>query len=158
MVELSQKFKLDIMHVHYAVPHATAGLLAKNIANAENLRFPHLVTTLHGKDITLLALDKSLMPVIKYSIENSCGVTAVSKSLKQETLKNLKTKKDIAVIHNFYEPKKTTRTAAAIRRELNVKDTDFLAIHLSNLRPVKRIPDLLKIIAKLKNHPHTLNF
>lgn len=153
MVEVSNKYKLDIMHVHYAVPHATAGLLAKNIANRQKLKFPHLVTTLHGTDITLMARDAGLMPVIKYSIEDSCGVTAVSESLKIDTQKNLKTKKDITVIHNFYNPKKPSKTTAVVRKELKIDVDDFLAIHLSNLRPVKRIPDLLKIMARLKNYP-----
>lgn len=154
MVEVADKFKLDILHVHYAVPHATAALLAKKIANQQGLKFPHLITTLHGTDITLLSLDHSLMPVIKYSIEQSCGVTAVSKSLRADTIKNLKTKKPIEVIHNFYNPKKPKASREAVRKGLKIKDTDFLAIHLSNLRPVKRIPDLLKIMARLKKHPH----
>ncbi len=153
MVEVGQKYSLDIMHAHYAVPHATAGLLAKDIANKEKIRFPHLITTLHGTDITLLGRDKNLMPVIKYSIEFSCGVTAVSRSLKKETLSVLNIKTPIEVIHNFYNPKKPSRSASVVRKGLRIKDTDFLAIHLSNLRPVKRISDLLKIIAKTKNHP-----
>jgi N-acetyl-alpha-D-glucosaminyl L-malate synthase BshA len=152
MVEVSNNFRLDIMHVHYAVPHATAALLAKNIASAQKMPFPNVVTTLHGTDITLLARDKNLMPVIKYSIENSCGVTSVSVSLKKDTVKALKTKKDITVIHNFYNPKKIRKSADSIRKALGVQNTDFLAIHLSNLRKVKRIPDLLKIISKLKNN------
>jgi N-acetyl-alpha-D-glucosaminyl L-malate synthase BshA len=144
--EVSKKYKLDILHVHYAVPHATAALLAKDIAKEERVPFPHVVTTLHGTDITLLAKDKNVMPVIKYSIESSCGVTAVSENLRQQTVSVLKSAKDIAVIHNFYSPKKPTRGRNAMRKSLGVQDTDFLAIHLSNMRPVKRIPDLLRII------------
>lgn len=154
IVEVADKFKLDVLHVHYAVPHATAALLAKKIANQQGLKFPHLITTLHGTDITLLALDHSLMPVIKYSIEQSCGVTAVSKSLRDDTIKNLKTKKPIEVIHNFYNPKKPGHSRQAVREGLKINDNDFLATHLSNLRPVKRVPDLLKIMARLKNYPH----
>jgi N-acetyl-alpha-D-glucosaminyl L-malate synthase BshA len=154
MVEVSEKYKLDILHVHYAVPHATAGLLAKNIANRQHLKFPHLITTLHGTDITLLANDKNLMPVIKYSVEQSCGVTAVSKALKDETLRVLKSKKPIEVIHNFYHPLPIKHSRESIRKTLGVKDSDFLAIHMSNLRPVKRIADLLKIMARLKHQPH----
>ena len=153
MVEVAQKYKLDVLHVHYAVPHATAGLLAKAIANEQKIKFPHLVTTLHGTDITLLARDKNLMPVIKYSIESSCGVTAVSDSLKKETCDVLKMENGIQVIHNFYNPKKASKTRAGMRKELGVKNDVFLAVHLSNLRPVKRIPDLLKIISKLKKYP-----
>ncbi len=152
MVEVSNKYKLDILHVHYAVPHATAALLAKNIANEEKIKFPHVITTLHGTDITLLARDPNLFPVIKYSIESSCGVTAVSNSLKKDTCKVLQMDKHIEVIYNFYNPKKITKSAESIRKSLGVSREDFLAIHLSNLRPVKRIPDLLKIIAKTKNN------
>ncbi len=153
MVDVSRKYKLDILHVHYAVPHATAALLAKSIANEEKLPFPHVVTTLHGTDITLLGRDKTVMPVIKYSIESSCGVTAVSESLKKDTVKVLKTKKEIKVIHNFYNPKIPTKSRESIRASVGVRDDEFLAIHLSNLRPVKRIPDLIEIIKKVKKHP-----
>ncbi len=151
MVDVAKKYKLDILHVHYAVPHATAALLAKNIANEEGLPFPHVVTTLHGTDITLLGRDKTIMPVIKYSIESSCGVTAVSESLKRDTIKALKTKKDIRVIHNFYNPKVPSRSPKTIRKSLGVSPEDFIVIHLSNLRPVKRIPDILDIMAKVKS-------
>jgi N-acetyl-alpha-D-glucosaminyl L-malate synthase BshA len=154
MVEVCNNFRLDILHVHYAVPHATAALLAKNIAEAQNMSFPNVITTLHGTDITLLARDKNLMPVIKYSIETSCGVTAVSESLKGDTVKVLKTKKYIKVIHNFYSPKKIQKNAHSLRLSLGLNDKDFLVIHLSNLRKVKRIPDILKIISKVKENKH----
>jgi N-acetyl-alpha-D-glucosaminyl L-malate synthase BshA len=154
IVEISKKYKLDILHVHYAVPHATAALLAKDIAREECLPFPHIITTLHGTDITLLARDKNVMPVIKYSIESSCGVTTVSESLQKETAVVLKTKKNISVIHNFYSPKKPTKSRSLVRKNLGVKEGDFLAIHLSNMRPVKRIPDLLKIMALVKSKPN----
>ncbi len=152
IVNVCKEFNLDILHVHYAVPHATAALLAKNIAEEEKLPFPNVITTLHGTDINLQAKDKSVMPVIKYSIESSCGVTTVSNSLKSDTIKVLDTKKEIQVIHNFYNPKPITKSAHEIRAELGVVATDFLAIHLSNLRAVKRIPDLLAIMGKVKEN------
>ncbi|MDD5050731.1 MAG: N-acetyl-alpha-D-glucosaminyl L-malate synthase BshA [Candidatus Pacebacteria bacterium] len=152
IVDVCKEFKLDILHVHYAVPHATAALLAKDIADEEKIPFPNIITTLHGTDITLLARDKTVMPVIKYSIESSCGVTAVSESLKKDTIKNLDTKKHIEVIHNFYTPKPVAKSAEEVRKEIGVADTDFLAIHLSNLRKVKRIPDLLAILGKVKEN------
>jgi L-malate glycosyltransferase len=151
MAMVHQRYKLDVLHVHYAVPHATAALLARGIMRANGQTPPKVVTTLHGTDITLLANDPNLFSVIKYSIERSDGVTAVSQSLKDETLKTLATKKDIKVIYNFYNPQAITKSKSAVRKSLKIKDSDFLAIHLSNLRPVKRIPDLLKIISKLKN-------
>jgi N-acetyl-alpha-D-glucosaminyl L-malate synthase BshA len=153
MVEVAGKFKLDILHVHYAVPHATAALLATEIARGRNRRVPRIVTTLHGTDITLLGRDPNLMPIIKYSIENSDGVTAVSESLKRETIQVLKTRKPIQVIHNFYRAKEPSRNRRELRRSLGIQDGDFVLIHLSNLRPVKRIPDVLEVLAKVSDRP-----
>jgi N-acetyl-alpha-D-glucosaminyl L-malate synthase BshA len=151
MVEVAQRRKLDILHVHYAVPHATAALLATHIAQKESQRTPHIVTTLHGTDITLLGRDPNLRPIIKYSIENSCGVTAVSESLRKETVQVLRTRKRIQVVHNFYRPMEPRLSRAEIRRSLRVTDRDFLLIHMSNLRPVKRIPDVLRVLAATEN-------
>lgn len=153
MVEVADKYKLDILHVHYAVPHATAALLATQIARQEGLHAPHVITTLHGTDITLLARDPNLGPIIKYSMEQSCGVTAVSHSLRQETLQVLKTRKPIQVIYNFYRPVKPRRTRAEVRRSLGLRRDDFVLIHLSNLRPVKRAQDVLRVLAALKDDP-----
>ncbi|MDQ5971085.1 MAG: N-acetyl-alpha-D-glucosaminyl L-malate synthase BshA [Patescibacteria group bacterium] len=152
IVDVNTKYKLDILHVHYAVPHATAALLAKDISISQKTPFPNIITTLHGTDITLLGRDKTLMPAIKFSIESSCGVTAVSQSLKNDTIKVLKTKKDITVIHNFYNPKKITKTKNTVRKNLGIKEDDFVVIHLSNMRKVKRIPDLLEIMSKVKGN------
>jgi N-acetyl-alpha-D-glucosaminyl L-malate synthase BshA len=153
MVEVAAKRKLDILHVHYAVPHATAALLATHIAQKQRQRTPHIVTTLHGTDITLLGRDPNLRPIIKYSIENSCGVTAVSESLRKETVQVLRTRKPIQVIHNFYRPAPPTRSCAEIRASLKVKQSDFLLIHMSNLRPVKRIPDVLQVLTAADGRP-----
>jgi N-acetyl-alpha-D-glucosaminyl L-malate synthase BshA len=152
-----EKHELDIVHVHYAVPHATAALLAKDmIKQCSHCKPPKIITTLHGTDITLLAQDKSLDEVIKFSIEKSDGVTAVSENLKKDTLKILKTKKPIEVIYNFYSPPKPTKSRANVRKGLKIKNDDLLGIHLSNLRPVKRIPDLLEITARIKNPRYKL--
>jgi N-acetyl-alpha-D-glucosaminyl L-malate synthase BshA len=153
MVEVAAKYELDILHVHYAVPHATAALLATQIARKQIRHAPHVITTLHGTDITLLARDRSLGPIIKYSIESSCGVTAVSRSLKAETVQVLKTRKPIEVIYNFYRPKQPRKGRGEVRRALRVRESDFLLIHLSNLRPVKRVPDILHVVAELKKDP-----
>jgi N-acetyl-alpha-D-glucosaminyl L-malate synthase BshA len=152
IVDVNTKYKLDILHVHYAVPHATAALLAKDISDTQKIPFPNIITTLHGTDITLLGRDKTLMPAIKFSIESSCGVTAVSDSLKKDTIKVLKTTKDIEVIHNFYNPKEINKSRKVIRKSLGIQEEDFLVIHLSNMRKVKRIPDLLEIISKVKSN------
>jgi len=153
MVEVASRFRLDVLHVHYAVPHATAALLATQIAKKQGRHTPHVVTTLHGTDITLLGRDPNLMPIIKYSIESSCAVTAVSESLRKETVQVLKTRKPIHAIYNFYRPKPPTRPRDEVRRELCVGPNDFLLIHLSNLRPVKRVEDILKVLAALHDNP-----
>ena len=151
MVEVADKHKLDILHVHYAVPHATAALLATQIARDQMQHTPHVITTLHGTDITLLARDPNLGPIIKYSIESSCGVTAVSRSLQAETIQVLKSKKPIEVIYNFYRPKLPRKGRQEVRRALRIRKDDFLLIHMSNLRPVKRAQDVLRVLAELKN-------
>lgn len=153
MVEISDKHKLDIMHVHYAVPHATAALLARQIAQQEGLHAARVITTLHGTDITLLARDPSLAPIIKYSTEASCGVTAVSHSLRDETVQVLETKKPIEVIHNFYRRVEPQITREKIRESLGLRDDDIVLIHLSNLRQVKRIEDILDVVALVKDDP-----
>ena len=154
MGAIHKKYKLDVLHVHSAVPHATAALLFEKMMHHSGIKPPHIVTTLHGTDITLLARNRHLFEIIKYSIERSCCVTAVSNYLNKETHKVLKTKKLIHTIYNFFTPKKITKSRQIIRRSLKLSNRDFVAIHLSNLRPVKRIPDLLKIAAKLKTIPN----
>lgn len=151
MADVHTKYKLDIMHVHYAVPHATAALLAKQIIiDHKKLKPFKVITTLHGTDITLVGNDKSLKPAICYSIGKSDGITAVSKNLATETKKIFCINNPIEVIYNFYTPKKITRSRATIRHELGVADDDFIISHASNLRPVKRIPDLLNIFAHVQ--------
>lgn len=153
MVEVSNKFGLDILHVHYAVPHATAALLARQIGREEQLHTARVITTLHGTDITLLARDPNLGPIIKYSTESSCGVTAVSHSLREETIQVLDTKKPIEVIHNFYRPRTPRKNRKAVRKSLGLRQDDFVLIHLSNLRPVKRAQDILKVVGQLQDDP-----
>lgn len=153
MAGVAQQEKLDILHVHYAVPHATAALLATRIALSQKRRAPRVITTLHGTDISLLGRDPNLRAVIKYSIEESSGVTAVSESLRRETIEVLRTRKPIEVIHNFYRPRMPQRSRAAARRSLGIAPQDFVIAHLSNLRPVKRIPDLLRVVSLLKDLP-----
>ena len=150
MADVHQKHHLDLMHVHYAVPHATAAVLARQIIVERNKKAFHIVTTLHGTDITLVGRDASLHPIICYSIEQSNGITAVSKSLADETKEIFKISKPIEVIHNFYTPKRVTKSRDAVRRQLKVRPYDFVISHASNLRPVKRIPDLLKITANVR--------
>lgn len=154
--DIHHKYNLDVVHAHYAVPHAAASLLAKNICNNCMHSSPKVITTLHGTDISLLAEDKSLKPIIQYSIEKSDGVTAVSAWLARETLKKIKIKKEIEVIHNFYDPVKPKKDKLGLRWKLGLRPNDFVAIHMSNLRPVKRIHDLLKIVSEVKNNKFKL--
>jgi L-malate glycosyltransferase len=151
MVAVAHTHKLDLLHVHYAVPHATAALLATDIARKQGRRTPHVVTTLHGTDITLLGRDPNLGPIIKYSIESSCGVTAVSESLRKETMQVLRTRKPIEVVHNFYRPAEHSMSRLEVRQSLRIRNSDFLLIHMSNLRPVKRFPDVLRVLAQVKD-------
>ena len=153
MCAVNEAHSIDVMHVHYAVPHATAALLAREICATEKCNVPAVVTTLHGTDITLLAHDPTLHSIIRYSIEQSDGVTAVSKALRAETLKLLGIDKDIQTIHNFYSPKDPTKSRKEVRAELGVQEDELLLMHLSNLRPVKRVEDLLRIVSRLKDRP-----
>jgi len=151
--EVQKRYNLDVVHVHYAVPHATAALLACGMLKQNNIPRPKVITTLHGTDITLLANDPNLYSIIKYSIEKSSGVTTVSQSLKNETIQTLETKKPIEIIYNFYNPVPPSKDADLVRKSLKIKKRDFVALHMSNLRAVKRIPDLLAIASEFRDNP-----
>ena len=147
MAEISRQFGLDILHVHYAVPHAVAAILARQMLGTES---PRVITTLHGTDTTLLGKDPNYQPIIKHAIERSDGVTAVSQSLREQTKSTFGIEKEIKVIHNFFEPREPAKTRRQVRDELGLED-EFLVLHLSNLRPAKRIDHLLQIIAGAKH-------
>jgi N-acetyl-alpha-D-glucosaminyl L-malate synthase BshA len=143
LAEISRDFHLDLIHAHYAVPHAVAAYLAQQMLGETA---PRLITTLHGTDTTLMGKDPAYQPVIRHAIEHSAGVTAVSRYLREETLNAFGVARDIRVIHNFFAPGRLSRTRRHVREELGLSD-EFLVIHMSNLRPGKRIPDLLRVIA-----------
>jgi N-acetyl-alpha-D-glucosaminyl L-malate synthase BshA len=147
MAEVSRDFGLDILHVHYAVPHATAAILALEMLPPD--RRPKLITTLHGTDTTLLGSDPGYGPAVRHALERSDAVTAVSAFLKRETHRVLNSDRDIAVIHNFFAPKTPTRSREAVRAELGLTHQTLL-LHLSNLRPVKRIDRLLETVACIR--------
>jgi N-acetyl-alpha-D-glucosaminyl L-malate synthase BshA len=142
IVEVSKFEKLDIIHAHYAIPHATSAYLAKQILGKDNLK---IVTTLHGTDITLVGLEPSYQSVMKFSIEQSDGVTAVSRFLKEKTLTNYNIQKDIVVIPNFIDPRKYQRTDASAIRERIAPKGEKVLVHVSNFRLVKRVPDAIRI-------------
>lgn len=148
MAKVSCKYNLDILHVHYAVPHATAAILAHCMLPAD--KQPKVVTTLHGTDTTLLGADPGYGPAILHALKQSDVVTAVSEFLKSETARVIGFNGDIKVIYNFSDLPKPTRQKAEVRQELGVKDDEVMIIHASNLRPVKRFDLLLKALAGIK--------
>ena len=147
MAEVSRDHALDVLHVHYAVPHATAALLA--CAMLPPARRPKVITTLHGTDTTLLARDPGYGPAIRHALEHSDAITTVSEFMRRETLAHLAVTRPIEVIHNFFEPRPPARSVADVRRELGLRDGEALLLHLSNLRALKRIDLLLETAARL---------
>ena len=148
LAEVSRDHGLDLIHAHYAVPHATAALLARDMLPEH--RRPKVVTTLHGTDTTLLGRDAGYGPAIRHALEAADGVTTVSAFLRAETQRLIGVKRPIEVIHNFYTPRPPTRTRAAVRRELGVAEDQFLLFHSSNLRPVKRVDHVLAAFAQIE--------
>jgi L-malate glycosyltransferase len=147
MAEVARSQQLDLFHVHYAVPHALAAFLASQIVGPSA---PRIVTTLHGSDTTLLGQDPDYRPAIEHALVHSDAVTAVSESLRTQTLETFRLKRPIEVIPNFFTPNKPKRSREEVRRDLGLTDK-FLVLHMSNLRPVKRIDLLLRTIAMSKN-------
>jgi L-malate glycosyltransferase len=147
MAEVARSQQLDLFHVHYAVPHALAACLASQIVGQSA---PRIVTTLHGSDMTLLGQDPDYRTAIEHALVHSDAVTAVSESLRNQTQETFHLKRPIEVIPNFFTPNKPKRSRDEVRRDLGVTDK-FLVLHMSNLRPVKRIDLLLRTIAMSKN-------
>lgn len=147
MAEVARDAALDVLHVHYAVPHATAAILARSMLPEE--KQPRVVTTLHGTDTTLLGRDAGYGPAIRHALRCSDAVTAVSAWLRDETQRLLAVDRPIDVIHNFFEAKTPQRSREEVRRELGLRD-EAMIVHLSNLRPVKRIDLLLDTVARVR--------
>jgi L-malate glycosyltransferase len=148
MAEVARDCRLDVLHVHYAVPHATAAILARSmLPEGKRLR---VVTTLHGTDTTLLGRDPGYGPAIRHALMSSDAVTAVSAWLRDETHRLLEIDRPIDVIHNFFEPKTPQRSRDDVRRELGLHEDEAMIVHLSNLRPVKRIDLLLDTVARVR--------
>ena len=149
MVDVVKYEKLDILHVHYAIPHASAAFMAQQILKAEGIYIP-FVTTLHGTDITLVGKDPSFEPVITFCINQSDAVTAVSESLKQDTLAHFKVTNEIQVIPNFVPPHPPQGTQRAYIRSKYANDEQAILCHISNFRKVKRTEDVIRIFAKVR--------
>jgi N-acetyl-alpha-D-glucosaminyl L-malate synthase BshA len=147
MAEVTRDHRLDVLHVHYAVPHATAAVLARSMLPPGQQ--PRVVTTLHGTDTTLLGRDAGYGPAIRHALSCSDAVTAVSAYLQHETQELLGIPRPIDVIHNFFAPRRPRRSREEVRHELGVGD-EVLVLHSSNLRPVKRIDLLLETAARIR--------
>src|SRR5947207_11630464 len=146
MAEVARSQQLDLFHVHYAVPHALAACLAAQMLGS---LAPRIVTTLHGTDTTLLGQDPDYRTAIEHALVHSDAVTAVSESLRQQTQEIFRLQRQIEVIPNFFTPTKARRGREEVRRDLGITD-EFLVLHMSSLRPVKRIDLLLRTIALSK--------
>jgi N-acetyl-alpha-D-glucosaminyl L-malate synthase BshA len=148
MAEIGKANTLDVFHVHYAVPHATAAFLATEMIGAGA---PRVVTTLHGTDTTLLGPNPQYRAAIEHALIHSDAVTTVSESLRGQTKEIFQLREEIQVIPNFFTPSVSRTGRADVRRELGIKDDQFLIAHMSNLRPTKRIDLLLRVIATASN-------
>jgi L-malate glycosyltransferase len=160
IVRVSREFMLDVIHAHYAVPHATAAYLARQIleTTGNGARVPQVVTTLHGTDITLVGSDRSYSETVAFSIERSDGVTAVSRSLRADTYRALKVKHDIQVIPNFLDCDRYRRVPTpALQKRYCHEGSEKVVIHMSNFRPVKRVDTVVKVFARIAaKHPARL--
>lgn len=142
LVDVVKYEKLDILHVHYAIPHASVAWLAKQILATQGIHIP-IVTTLHGTDITLVGKDMSFEPVVTFAINHSDGVTTVSESLKRDTYKNFKIEKEIEVIHNFIDLERFSKKAKDHFKKAIAPFGEKLIVHTSNFRKVKRVQDVV---------------
>jgi len=149
MVDVVKYEELEILHVHYAIPHATSAFLAKQILRCQGINIP-VITTLHGTDITIVGKDSTLAPVVTFSINESDGVTTVSADLQKETYNTFKVRKEIEVIPNFVDLERFKRQKKEHFKRIICPNDEKLLVHTSNFRRVKRIDDIIKVFAKLK--------
>ena len=149
MVDVVRYEELDLLHVHYAIPHATSAVLARQILKAQGLSIP-VVTTLHGTDITLTGQDPSFAPVVNYSINESDGVTAVSDYLRTETQRHFDVRGEIEVIPNFVDTERFRRTNKQHFKQALCPNGEKVMVHVSNFRPVKRATDVVEVFHRLR--------
>ncbi len=147
MLEVAEAVSLDLLHVHYAIPHSVSALLARSMAAPRRLPF---ITTLHGTDITLVGNNRSYLPITKFSIEQSDGVTAISNYLREQTLREFDIKNPIEVIPNFVNCDLYCRCTKAEQRAQWAPGGEAILMHLSNFRPVKRVTDVVEIFALVR--------
>jgi len=149
LVDVAIHQDLDLLHVHYAIPHASAAFLARQILKTKGKKVP-FVTTLHGTDITLMGRDPSYQPVIEFAINESDAVTAVSESLKLDTLKYFNINREVEVVPNFIDVTNYAKADDLCFKSLYAPNNEKILIHISNFRPVKRIEDVVKVFEKVR--------
>ena len=149
LVNIVKKHKIDILHVHYAIPHAYAGYMAKEMLKQEGIHVP-MVTTLHGTDITLVGSHPFYRPAVTFSINNSDVVTSVSDSLKKDTQRLFDVKREIDVVPNFIDTSKIGDIHTDCQRELMAHDDERIITHISNFRKVKRIEDVIEVFHRIQ--------
>ncbi len=147
LVELVEAYNLELIHAHYAIPHAASAYLAKQILDSRGIK---IITTLHGTDITLVGADQSFHRVIKFTIERSDGVTAVSEYLKQRTIREFEIQREIKVVYNFIDPDRPIRHRNQCDRKVYASQGEKILMHASNFRPVKRVGDVIRIFAQVR--------
>ena len=147
LVEIVEAHGLDLIHAHYAVPHAASAYLAKQIVDLPRLK---VITTLHGTDITLVGADQSFRRVVKFAIEQSDGVTAVSGYLRRRTAEEFDIRREIRVIPNFIDPLRSAKDPGLCRREAFAPGGEKILMHASNFRPVKRVGDVVRVFARVR--------
>lgn len=147
LVDVAEEYKLDLIHAHYAVPHAASAYLAKKILRSKKIK---TITTLHGTDITLVGADNSFYRVIKFNIEESDGVTAVSKYLQKRTVDEFAIQREIRVIYNFVDTTRCGQIFKTCSRERYAPKGEKILMHISNFRPVKRVGDVVRIFAYVR--------
>ncbi len=150
LVDVIKNHHLDLLHVHYAIPHASAAYLAKQILAKEGIQIP-FITTLHGTDITLVGRDKTYAPVVTFSINESDAITAVSHNLREETFKHFKIDKEIDVIMNFVDVARFNRKPIDAFRKAIAPTGERILLHASNFRKIKRVPDVVRIFASVRS-------
>lgn len=149
LLNVIKKYNIDVLHVHYAIPHAYAGYMAKKMLRDEGIEIP-MITTLHGTDITLVGSHPDYKPAVAFSINHSDKVTAVSENLKQHTLETFAVKKEITVIPNFIDLSKTHPAFTDCQRAQMADDNEKIITHISNFRKVKRVDDVVKTFFKIQ--------
>lgn len=149
LVNTIRSHRIDLLHVHYAIPHAYAGYMAKKMLEEEDIHIP-MITTLHGTDITLVGSHPFYKPAVTFSINHSDVVTSVSEDLKQRTLEVFDIHKEIEVVPNFIDGKKYSTSYIDCQRSLMANDDERIVTHISNFRKVKRIPDVVRIFDRIQ--------